>query len=390
MSGMEGSPKHVKPRTPNRAEERLLALDQLRAFAVFLVLCHHAAYRFTPSKSDLLANTLKHAGWIGVDIFFVISGFMISKILLRDMHQGDLKGFFVRRVYRILPLLLAAVALFAVVAIATGREADKLPLLWSPALMMNGWTIPFIGYGQVPFTIAWSLSVEETAYALLGFSCLWFLRGLRTMLISLLLVSIAVRLSAVFSGWMGSYELYFFVPARLDGIALGGLGALGYFGWVANQKHTSRWAGLLTIGLIWSFQFVKLSEPIMPLIGYAAFALVCGIWVTSLSTQPSGTSHTARPRPWTWPSRATAHFGQLSYFVYLFHIFVLEGIRLLQGLFQIAPLNYWLAVLLATLITYACANLSWLAFEAPLIQRGREHARRALAQRTAQQKLPPL
>lgn len=365
----------------NSTDERLIGLDKLRGLAVFLVLCHHAAFRFPANPEDIFADTLRHSGWIGVDIFFVISGFMISKILIRDMHQNDLQGFFIRRLYRIAPLLLVAVGLFTIIALATGKESEKLAFIWSPALMLNGWTIPFLGYGQVPFTITWSLSVEETAYSLLGFSCLWLVRGLRVMLITLLLVSIVVRFTAVLTGWMGLYEIYFFVPARLDGIALGGLGALGYFQWVACRRAARWWAGLLTIGLIWIFQFVTVHEPIMAILGYFTFALACGIWVTSLSLRHPSAVRFPTLRVTHWAGRFSTHFGQLSYFIYLFHLFVLEGLLIIQRILNIDTINFWTAVSICAIITYLLAVVSWHTFEAPIIHRGRIRAHHALRKR---------
>ncbi len=210
-------------------KHRYAALDVMRAIAVFLVIGHHAAWRFPPSSDDPVGQILKYSGWIGVDIFFVISGFMITGILIRDSGRGDIRGFFVRRFYRIVPLALLAVGVFACLSIVTGSEVEKLRYLWSPALLLNGWVIPFLGHEAVPFTITWSLSVEETAYILLAVSCILAPRGLSRMLVTFLIVAITVRVAVIITGVFDLYDLYFFVPARLDSIALGGFGALGYY-----------------------------------------------------------------------------------------------------------------------------------------------------------------
>lgn len=352
------------------ANGRILGLDRLRALAVFLVLGHHAAFRFPPAPDDFLAQVFRQAGWMGVDIFFVISGYMITRVLLRDLERQDVKGFFIRRAFRILPLLLAAVGLFVVVAVITGREAEKLTMMWSPALLLNGWTIPFIGYGKVPNTITWSLSVEETAYALLGMASVAGLGGIRRMLVALLLLAVGVRLLVLATGVLDLADLYYFVPARLDGIALGGLAALGAFDGLARHRHMLWLFTCLTLGLIWYYQYTEVSSWFMALVGYQLFALACTGWVAGLVRAPSPPGRSGS----TLVNRAgelVAGFGQVSYFVYLFHMFVLEGLRVLVVTHLLPPLTFWQAVLATVVLTYVAASFSWRQFEEPLIQKGR-------------------
>jgi peptidoglycan/LPS O-acetylase OafA/YrhL len=350
---------------------RIQSLDMLRALAVFLVIGHHAAWRFRPETTDALGQMFKGSGWIGVDIFFVISGFMITTILVRD--QDDIKGFFIRRFYRIVPIFAVAIATFAASALLTGQGVDRLRWLWSPALFLNGWTIPFLGYGTVPYTIAWSLSVEETAYILLGLACFAHRRGLRVALLSFLLVAPLVRAAALLGGWFDPADLYFFVPARLDSIALGGLAALA-----APRRSLPPWtalvAGAAMFGLIWIFQYTRVSDPRLILVGYTAFGVVTSLFVLAVGLEP-GARTAAAPAAWhaaLRPLRNTvATFGKLSYFIYLFHLFVLEGLLVVQRGLQLA-LGFWTALALATAIVFGLAALSWKYFEYPLIRKGRE------------------
>ncbi|HEX4331497.1 MAG TPA: acyltransferase [Usitatibacter sp.] len=357
-------------------EHRVAALDRLRAFAVFLVIGHHAAWRFRPDGADPLAQVMKGAGWIGVDIFFVISGFMITAILLRD--GGDIRGFFVRRFYRIVPLFVVAVAVFAALAAATGLGAEKLGLIWSPALLLNGWTIPFLGYGKVPYTITWSLSVEEAAYLAMGLACLAGRKGLIATLAAFMVIGPVTRVVALATGAIDPFELYFFVPARLDTIAFGGLAAL-----LAQRGARARpwmaWiAGLAVVVLIVAYRYLSVAMPAMVLAGYSVFGLATGWFVFSLATldaaRGEGTGRAARAA--SFVSRGvgsiTARFGRVSYFIYLFHIFVLEALLQAQRWFPTARLGYWQALALATAIVFGLAVLSWRWFERPLIRRGRD------------------
>ena len=363
-------------RGPSSDPQRLQSLDALRALAVLLVIGHHTAWRFRPAAGDALAQLFKGSGWIGVDIFFVISGFMITTILLRD--TGDIRGFFIRRFYRIVPIFMVAIATFVTVAAVTGMDREKLLLAWSPALFLNGWTIPFLGYGKVPYTIAWSLSVEETAYIILGLACIAHARGLRNALLGFILLAPMVRVAVLLGGWFNdASELYYFVPARLDSIGCGGLAALA-LSRTPYRARRAALAGCAMFGLVWIFQYTRIGDPRLILVGYSLFAMVTALFVLWLAVADLR----APQRPdtlllaWLRPVKATvATFGKLSYFIYLFHIFVLEALLLAQRKLHV-PLGFWPALLLATLIVFGLAAISWKYFEYPLIQLGRRKGAR--------------
>ncbi|GAB3646132.1 acyltransferase family protein [Ramlibacter alkalitolerans] len=360
---------------------RLASLDMLRALAVFLVIGHHAAWRFRPAAGDVVGQLLKGSGWIGVDIFFGISGFMITSILWRDAEH--IKAFFVRRIYRIVPIFLVAIASFVLVTIATGIGADRLFLLWSPALFLNGWTIPIFGASTVPFTITWSLSVEETAYLVLGLSCLGGRRALRAGLFAMLVGAPLLRIAVATGGWFDPENLYYFVPARLDSIALGGLAAISTIG----QQHR-RWqvpvAGCAVFALIWMFQFVRISDQRLYLVGYTVFGIATAALVSGLAaadvararSRVGGARRGAVQSALAPIAQGVATFGKYSYFIYLFHLFVLEAILQLQHLVGVR-LGYWQALPLACAIVFTLAAVSWKYFEYPLIRKGRERTSQA-------------
>lgn len=349
---------------------RIEELDLLRAFAVLLVLGHHAAFRFRPLPEDMIAAVFLRSGWIGVDIFFVISGFMITRILLQSDY--DISSFFRRRVFRIVPIFAVAVGTFAVLSLVTGANADTLHRLWSPALFLNGWTIPVYGYAGVPYTITWSLSVEEFAYIVLGLAAMRGAAGVRQALAVFLVVAPLTRAAAVATGWIDPFDLYFFVLARLDSIALGGLAATGLFDALVRRRGATLAAGLGMLSLIWAFQFINIRHPLMPLAGYLVFAVATASFVAAVALPRSDRIQVSNAGP---PKRIRAlavEFGQMSYFIYLFHMFVLEILRVVA-----AGLGFWTAMTLASLLTFLAARLSWRWFEAPLIAQGRRESWRA-------------
>ena len=350
---------------------RKQGLDILRAFAIFLVIGYHTAYRFPPVDGDPIAHLIKYSGWIGVDLFFAISGFLITGILIRDRARRDIRGFFLRRIFRIVPLFFVAMTVFTVLALATGQESEKLHLLWSPALMANGWTIPFLGLENIPYSITWSLSVEETAYILLGLACFFGTRQLRYMLVAFVLTSSTLRLAIVATNSLAFSDIYFFVPARLDALALGGFGALGWY----RQIIGLRWAGFvsasLVLTLIWVFQYIPLSHPVMPIAGYFAFGLSSAVLVTWIGVKPDQKQLHGN-RLVASVVIVLASFGKRSYFIYLFHLFLLAGLGWIQERMPGTPLSFWTALPITCMATYALALISWRFFEYPLIQRGQQ------------------
>jgi peptidoglycan/LPS O-acetylase OafA/YrhL len=139
-----------------RASARLPGLDLLRAVAISWVMAYHASSFGLISRDHWIAKF----GWMGVDLFFVLSGFLIAGQLLRPWACGlqpNYSRFFARRLLRTLPAYLAVVALCFVVPIV--RERPVIQPLWQFLTFTQN-------FGYVPdppkaFSHAWSLCVEE-------------------------------------------------------------------------------------------------------------------------------------------------------------------------------------------------------------------------------------
>jgi peptidoglycan/LPS O-acetylase OafA/YrhL len=147
---------------PAAPANRLPGLDLLRAVAIGWVLLYHA------SLFDLVSATywIVGFGWMGVDLFFVLSGFLIAGQLLRPRARGetaDYPRFFARRLLRTLPAYLAIVALYFLVPAA--RDRPQLQPLWQFLTFTENFDLHF----PLPraFSHAWSLCVEEQFYLVL-------------------------------------------------------------------------------------------------------------------------------------------------------------------------------------------------------------------------------
>jgi peptidoglycan/LPS O-acetylase OafA/YrhL len=199
-------------------------LDGLRGIAILLVLLVHSQESFRGIHLDSLARR----GWIGVDLFFVLSGFLITGILLDTKGRGAwLRNFYARRALRIWPLYYA-VLLFIFVLVPIAKPSNKLelshyPWYWYFSYLQN-WFVR--GWGIAPLSITWSLAVEEQFYMSWPIVVLVSSRkGLRNVLVATFLLSPLLRWVAISLGssWVFTYT---FTGFRLDSIALGGLMAL--------------------------------------------------------------------------------------------------------------------------------------------------------------------
>lgn len=180
----------------NRPEYNNKPIDGLRAIAIIYVVFFHAffftQYAFA-EKSEFLTFIEALPFWMnwvwqgdkGVDIFFVISGFLIAQHLMQEFRQRnriDLKGYYLKRAIRILPLYLFAIVLFA----PTGKN---LEYVWANLLFVNN----FITVENIYIPWSWSLTVEIQFYLLMPFLVILLYRTGRPVL-TLLLLFVAANL----------------------------------------------------------------------------------------------------------------------------------------------------------------------------------------------------
>lgn len=207
--------------------------DGLRGLAILAVMVHH----FWPGVGHLAPwSHVPHLGWIGVDLFFVISGCLITGILLDTRHQvGFLRKFYSRRIIRIFPLyyLFVAAAFVVIPRLqGTGEFLERSGSCW--------WYIAYLGNvreslrGAEPayvLAVTWSLCIEEQFYVLfplvvrlLSPAKLW------KTLWALVLVAPLFRLVTALVWPANERVQYLATPSRVDVLALGCLIALGFRG----------------------------------------------------------------------------------------------------------------------------------------------------------------
>ncbi len=211
------------------------ALDGLRGAAIISVmLFHYAPYMSATSAWARIATNLRMSLWAGVDLFFVLSGFLITGILLRTRSEPHyFRNFIARRTLRIFPLY------FGILAVATvclpARDAATAPVLWTQnplwawlygmniAVAINESWHFFIH--SINVSHFWSLAVEEHFY-LLWPAIVWWCSVRRLAYVCGTLVSGALLTRLVLSLWLPPISLYVLTPCRMDSLALGALVAI--------------------------------------------------------------------------------------------------------------------------------------------------------------------
>lgn len=365
---------------------RIPELDGVRGLAILSVLYwHYFASQSHPGAAGVV-HVLERAGklsWAGVDLFFVLSGFLIGGILVGNRDAPNLlRIFYARRALRILPLYFAWLAAFVVLR---ALVADRLrspwllsfPLpMWSYLTFTQNFGFAYLRiWGPHWLSPTWSLAIEEQFYLVLPLVVL-LLRPRRLVALSVLLVVVApfIRYCLLLRGnEIGATVL---LPARWDSLFLGVIGACALDGGAPAVLSPSRQRllhGALLALLVLAAAWIAWPQPPSRWLS-ALLPTFLGILSLLLIAF-------AIYSPWRGflASRWLAGTGVISYGIYILH----EGIFGL--LFALThggeprtgepTTASWMDVdvmLLSLAVTVALAALSFRFFESPLIRSGRQ------------------
>jgi peptidoglycan/LPS O-acetylase OafA/YrhL len=313
-------------RTADTGPKHIPVLDGVRGLAILLVLiCHGALISARPGGFDHFFLTTLRTGWIGVDLFFVLSGYLITGILLREKGKPRcLRNFYIRRFLRIFPMYYGFLFLVFAVAplirpfhspVMIGAAHDQI-WLWTYSMNFAG----LLGYhpNLDAFGQFWSLAVEEHFYMAWPLLVLLLSRAqMATASVICIVGSLLLRIALWFA--LGDpHVTYDFTLCRLDGLAMGGLIAVAMQqqNWRSRLVPIARIVGpaaaafLLAIFLRYGSWW---ADPPIPLIGYTLLALVFGSALVLAITARQGLVVRALN------SKFLRLFGKHSYSIYVIH-----------------------------------------------------------------------
>ncbi len=373
-TGSQGGPKPVKPTFVGRPTPHLgylPSLDGIRAIAVLAVMIFHSAVPWLPG------------GFLGVDVFFVLSGFLITSLLLQEVERTggiDFKRFYLRRIRRLVPAFLAVILVSALLILLFAQDAAgkyREDVLAS-ALYVNNWfnifsdQSYFEAIGRPPMLQhLWSLAVEEQFYLIWPTVLLFtFRRRLRDGVrrVAIIGVFASTALMAIMSFWLAmptdndASRLYFGTDTHAMTILAGAALATAWRPKALPRKLALQpRIALSAIGLValalmaWFFINITDQSAFLYRGGFLVFAGICVV-VIAVATHPAiAASRLLGIAP-------LVYIGKRSYGLYLWHWPIFNILRpgIDIGLTGIP------ALILQFALTFGAAELSYRYLEMPV------------------------
>jgi peptidoglycan/LPS O-acetylase OafA/YrhL len=335
-------------------------LDGLRALAVSAVLLHHL---LDPSlfRSMGLSYSL---GLLGVRLFFVLSGFLITGILIRGRAavdarlvrgSGVLRQFYIRRSLRIFPLYY----LILILALGFGDAEIRLQLPWLATYTYNLW-VAYLGWFPPYFAHFWSLCVEEQFYLFWPWVVLFVPRRL------LLGIALTLVAAAPLYRWyalnvaLSDVAFYVLTPSSLDALGMGAVLAIAY----RSEACVARvvWKMALPIGLA-GLLAVEGNETWAAVLGETFVACVF-VWAVGAASE--GFRGLGRI---VLEARPLTYLGKISYGIYVYHPIVPSVVGSLVAVTGLTiPTEGPAGFVLLASVSIGVASLSWHLFEAPILR----------------------
>ena len=386
----------MKPTAPS-LPAHYPTLDGLRGIACLLVVTHNLLLIHAPvGLASYLFVAVLDRGWIGVQLFFVLSGFLITGILLDTRGTPHyLRHFFMRRVLRIFPLYYATLALLLIVLPALDwlpptfkRDPPNEIYLWT---YLWNWVHPF-HIGKSSFPHFWSLCIEEQFYLLWPFLLLGRTpRGTMRLCGGVVALGIASRIALLLGGAPVD-AVYEFTICRIDALAMGGMAAAALRDpqWAERALQQRARLALAAMAVLIVGALLTRGYPIFGVanqtIGYSALAAASTLLV--IAAAAADATRDASGWPGVLRHSALRSVGRYSYAMYVLHVplHLLVGVPLLARLGHADtrdPLVALIYIVVGTLVSYGVAALSYHAFEVHFLRMKGHLGRTAVATHSA-------
>jgi peptidoglycan/LPS O-acetylase OafA/YrhL len=370
------------------SSQRVPELDGLRGLAIFFVLVCHYVGASDSSKLPFLVHKALRAtsiGWSGVDLFFVLSGFLIGGILLESKQSPRyFRTFYLRRLHRIFPIYYGWIFLYCALVVTLSflkpgnySVGAYLKPVLIYVLFVQNFFFNKMHLEWIWFAVIWSLAIEEQFY-LCAPLLIWKLskERLKTILIVIVMVVPLFRLAVYSFGPAYRFLAAMSTFCRVDELAIGVLLALLWRDPAVRKSLVERPRILDRLLIFFFVAFCVLlywfeygGNWFSTTIGYTVIAGWFAALLLFALCRP--TTHVAsflRLKP-------LQNLGMISYCVYIIHSTVLSGMHkiLLHGPPQLNNMSGITVTVAALIVSIGLASVSWRLIEKPLIRRGHRY-----------------
>jgi len=303
------------------------ALDVLRAFAVSIVVLSHI-WEVAPYFH--FREIFSNSGFLGVDLFFVLSGFLITALLLQEQHDfGRIRfgRFYLRRAIRLFPALFAMLLVYLVYAHragwpSIGGREGVFDSVRATLLYVMNWRVLWHPLTAGDLLALWSLAIEEQFYVVWPLVVLAFVgisHGARRVVPALAAAVVVVTVwRIVVYRWWGWEAAYLRTDTRVDGLLLGALLA-SLFVRGLTPTRLPRWTPWAVVSVWISLMLTVKAD--------AAFAYHGGITLWILASGAMVLYLVSDPRPLrSWLARGAEKVGKTSYAIYLWQVPVIRAV----------------------------------------------------------------
>ncbi len=356
--------------------EKNLMLDGLRGIAILLVLGHHIyADVGTNDNDSLIASTCLRFfkyGYCGVDLFFVLSGYLITLGLLNTRTQKNYyRNFYTKRALRVWPLYFGTLL---IVACCIPNIYKTHPGIFG---QLKDWPWLILFLSNIPMALRndyvfgnlahfWSLAIEEQFYALWPFAVKITGKWIIPSLVALTVIAFGVRLFMVGTN-QGHVTAYANTLGRMDGLAIGAIIAClrlrlvnAHAKWLANVVFVC--SSAITVFVLWCLPKwgiaygEDLLSPTLFSISFAALLVIC--------------LQANHPAHWFLKNRTLRFIGTISFGLYVLHNIIRAPIIQIGPLFEHFPVREQAIAIYACIkygIAFALAIISYRYFEKPIL-----------------------
>ncbi len=369
----------IKKISSNTTLKRIPELDGLRGIAILLVISFHYINNQLFHSENIIGKALGKAtsfGWVGVDLFFILSGFLIGTVLIRSKNSKNyFSTFYIRRIVRIIPnyflliiifLILTAIPYFSSNYFLTGNNI--LPAWSYFAMMHNIYMALQNNMGNVAMSVTWSIGIEEQFYIIFPF-IVYFLKDKWLPFLMTACIVLAIIFRMQFHNWIPPYVL---LHCRMDAISFGVLVAWFNYHYDLKEAVDKFYKPLILIMvldiLICAFLYYKYAD--LGNIRNTLFGIFFSIsLVIALTRSNSLYAAFLRNNILRW-------VGSISYSLYLFHYMILGILHHLFGNTNgigIANLKDVIITVLALISSLLFSYFLFRRLETPMVNFGKRY-----------------